>query len=676
MDNHAVARTPATVKLFGLAPHNSTNARLILRSHVTGNETVGAFAFRVFSKNSNNWLVHMVYSMLMMMMNSGGGGGTPANYSTTGAKTATASSSASFPTCIRVAFGDRYDIYVVIGKDTTLPSPAEKLNYVPAIGILTTIAPPGHVLTMENPTDELGVCSEDEPLRLHLLDFGSDRSDQQQQGESSSRCTVYFVIDPNTCFEGDSGKDGDRKRVARMVFSEENHKAGSMTASLRLVGTIDPLVPQLDGAGRAAATLGAAVPGGAAAKGSTPPQAGAAAAPAAAARSNVQRGGAASSVVASVAKKPPPSAPASKGETSAKKPPPPARASERDASAKKPPVASSSGKAKGTKRAATNSAPSDVANPATKKKKREDDKAATKKDANPNKHQICFYAPFCERDALDCGGFKRDKCREVNEGRVKLPPEKEFLLKKEAWQKERAKERMRLIRQAKAVDKAAKQDTTGTEDSEEDENENDITTKTTSSTKSGFGPKEYLILIDAFNDELTEKDLKYKEGGKVTKKDMERAENELAAISNAFDSPTTEEGSKATKASRQKNMKGAKGDEGNDETDTAGKKGPKENNAGEHDKKPSAKKEQSSDRGHENTQSGSNGGEGPPKPAKKKRTRKRKKNEKDIDAENDGAEKRHKNGNGGDEFPGSSAKKPIQESASNLLQDVAEVTAV
>lgn len=60
--------------------------------------------------------------------------------------------------------------------------------------------------------------------------------------------------------------------------------------------------------------------------------------------------------------------------------------------------------------------------------------ATSKKEYNDVDRKNCFYFPFCVFDADVCGGKQRGRCREVNSGRVTVPTldKKEFLAVKRA----------------------------------------------------------------------------------------------------------------------------------------------------------------------------------------------------------------------------------------------------
>jgi hypothetical protein len=57
------------------------------------------------------------------------------------------------------------------------------------------------------------------------------------------------------------------------------------------------------------------------------------------------------------------------------------------------------------------------------------------KSSKNRERKQCFYAPFCNMFADECGGFWSGKCSRVESGEVKLPGDEEFRDSKEALRK-------------------------------------------------------------------------------------------------------------------------------------------------------------------------------------------------------------------------------------------------
>lgn len=108
----------------------------------------------------------------------------------------------------------------------------------------------------------------------------------------------------------------------------------------------------------------------------------------------------------------------------------------------------------------------------------------------------CFYAPFCNKYARDCGGLRKGLCNEVNSGKIKIPNDEEFL-----EEKRKMRSKLKKERRAKAKDLALTNNvgkTTGIY----------LDASTTTKPLDTFNPREYILLCKAWNGELTQKDVK------------------------------------------------------------------------------------------------------------------------------------------------------------------------
>lgn len=233
----------------------------------------------------------------------------------------------------------------------------------------------------------------------------------------------------------------------------------------------------------------------------------------------------------------------------------------------------------------------------------------------------CYYAPFCKMAANDCGGIRPGHCKEVQNGRVEIPPDQQFIAAKKKYKNELKKKRktMREAKKKSAEDpevltvdalpaslhakkimkqgepEASSTVTTLTEHTKNSKASHAkyfagekltslVASKPSAATRvdatilaskvimdsvaPSFNPKEFLLLRKALNGNLTAKDLT-DDGSKFTKSDREAASLMLNDLKGPFKETSSNEMTETISASG----KGSKTEKGaNKETKLITKK--------------------------------------------------------------------------------------------------------
>ena len=137
----------------------------------------------------------------------------------------------------------------------------------------------------------------------------------------------------------------------------------------------------------------------------------------------------------------------------------------------------------------------------------------------------CFYVPFCNKLARECGGIRKGLCNEVNSGAITIPSDEVFFEEKRKLKKQRKQERKVMSKNlivAELSEKAAVEI-----------NESKGKGMNSTETSTLFNPREYILLFRAWNDELTASDMK-DAGKKYTKQDCKDASAILNNIAEAL----------------------------------------------------------------------------------------------------------------------------------------------